>query len=445
MKDPSVAYWGCSVVAWVAFGYKLRDLLRAPRNPMLWGVCTTLLIAGAAVFCAAPATVAAINRTSGVPNLAALVVYALLVALAASAHVLLAYWGSPSDRARQAARWWVAAYSLFIGALTVLFVVGETPVERRVDFDTYYATTPYIVEFILLYLLAVTAAMAALVRMCRKWAQVAGRPWLRRGLRLIVVGAVGALGFSVAKLAAVAARWCGADWDWLSSRLAPGLAMFALVVSAVGYALPVWGQNLTRLRSLVRRYRAYRDLYPLWHALRTATPAIVPPARLPWWDFELRLTRRLAEINDGRLALRSHIDPRAARTAARLGREGGLTGVDLYAVVEAARLKAAMAAKGEARKFPHAAAAAHEGPVGGTDGIGELAWLVNVSRTYAGSPIVAAAAAAAGAEGTAVGAEGTAAGTEGTAVGARVPMAVRGGDGPSAAGGACREHAAEQT
>lgn len=395
MTRTTLVYWACSAVAAVALLFKIHDLRDAPCNRMRWAVCSTLLLAGAAVFCAAPATIAFVNRASGVPNLAAPLVYSMLLALSASSLVLIAYWRDPPGAARRTARRWLLAYALLIGCLNVLFLLGDAPVERRRDFDTHYATTPYIAEFIVLYLLALTGAMIGLIRTGRHWARVAGRPWLRRGLRLIMSGSAGALAFSVTKLAAVVARWTGTDWDRLSTEVAPGFAVLGLLLSAAGYALPAWGVHLTRARGRCARYRAYRDLYPLWDALRRATPAIVPPARVPWWDLELRLTRRLAEINDGSLALRSYTDPLASAAARRLAEEAGLMGTDLQAVVDASRLKAAVAAKSCGRRFPVDAGPDSGRPLGGADGAGELAWLTKVSRAYHRSPVVAAAVTAA--------------------------------------------------
>jgi hypothetical protein len=391
VTDPTPVYWTCSLIGWATLCYKLQDLRRAPRNPMVWAVCSTLFLAATAVFFAAPRAISFVNRTSGIANLGAPLVYALLLALSASSLALITYWRYPPARARRTARAWVGTYALLVAVLWALFALGETPVERRVDFDTYYATTPYTVEFILLYLLAMTVAMVGLIRTGARWARVAGRPWLRRGLRLIVAGSAGALAFSLAKLVAVAGVWTGRDWAFLSTEVAPVFAVLGLLLSAAGYAPPASGEHLTRLRGRFDRYRAYRDLYPLWDALRRATPAIVPPARVPWWDLELRLTRRLAEINDGRLALRSHTDPRAAATARELAGRAGLTGTALQAVVDAGELKSAVAAKAARRRFAPAAPDGSRAP-GGADGVGELAWLTEVSRAYAHSPVVAAVA-----------------------------------------------------
>ncbi|WP_343299707.1 MAB_1171c family putative transporter [Streptomyces sp. 5-6(2022)] len=386
MNNPNTVYWTCSLAGWVGVCFKLRDLLHSPRSPLKRAVCITLALASTSMFCAAPSSVAVINKTTGVPNLAALFVYIIIVMISASAHVMLAYWLHPLDRARQAARRWMLTYAVLITVMIALFAAGDAPVERRLDFDTYYASAPYLREFILLYLVALAAATAAMMGLCWKWATLAGRPWLSRGLRMNGIGAAGGLAFSLAKLTAVIARWCGTDWDGLSSDLAPRFAAPATIFTAIGVALPSWGPYLTRMRNRATRHTAYRELYPLWNALRQAAPAIVPAARIPRGDFELRLIRRLAEINDGRLALRSYIDPRVKGLALRLGQEAGLTGSALHAVVEAARLKSAVADKARAMKFPPDAAADH--PQGGTDGIGELSWLVELSRAFVNSPVV---------------------------------------------------------
>ncbi|RSO41279.1 hypothetical protein DMH15_13425 [Streptomyces sp. WAC 06725] len=103
----------------------------------------------------------------------------------------------------------------------MLFALGDTPVERLTDFDTYYATVPPVAACIVLYLLAL-AAMAATVAMTGwRWAAVADRPWLRRCLRTLTASAVCELAFCAARLAAVAARWPGANWDALSTKAAP--------------------------------------------------------------------------------------------------------------------------------------------------------------------------------------------------------------------------------
>lgn len=390
MNDPSAVYFGASAAGGAAFVYKLRDLLRTPRNHLLRAICTSVFLASTSIFFAAPTVVAFVNRATGVSNFAAPLVYSIVVSLGASLLVLVLYWRGPADKARRTARWWLLTYAAVLVALNALFVLGNAKLERRVDFDTYYATTPYIAEFIILYLMAHAVAALALFLVSWRWARIAGRPWLCRGLRVIALGNVCGLGFDLAKLIAVIARWLDRDVDWLSSSIAPALGALGTLIAAVGLLLPTAGERLTRMAGWIARYRAYRELFPLWDALSTATPDIVPDVHIPRWHFELRLTRRLAEINDGRLVLRSHIHPQVGEAALRLGRGAGLTGLELQAVIEAARLKAAVTAKAANREFALQAVADTD-TLGGIDGLSELVWLSKVSQAFSASPVVGAA------------------------------------------------------
>jgi hypothetical protein len=338
----------------------------------------------------APETIGFVNRVSGVPNLGILIAFCLVVVLGAAARILIVYWHDPSERLT--VRRWQLVYGAIIVGLVVLFSVGDAPVERRTDFETYYATTPYIVEFTLLYLIAQMVALVSVIRRCWQWAHVAGQPWLKLGLRLIAFGATCGMGVSITRILAVVARWFDANWDYLNSRASVVCALAGLTVGAFGFALPAWGDRLTRVYGWANRVRAYRQLYPLWDAMRRAIPAIVLPAPIPWWDFDVRLTRRLAEINDGRLALRSFTDPDVSARAVRLGQEAGLTGADLDAVVQAAGIRAALTAKAASLPSRAESGTEHRHAHGGSDGIGELAWLCKVARAFTHSAVVAAAA-----------------------------------------------------
>ncbi|WP_050506938.1 MAB_1171c family putative transporter [Streptomyces rimosus] len=390
MTGQSIAAWIIAALVWAAALYQVRALFRHPGNPARWTVCTALFLAGAAVSCSAPATITYLNHLSGVPNLGTLVLYVLLVAVGASARLMLAYWHSPTEPAGRSAWRWAAAYALLIPLMCVLFALGDTPTERLADFDTYYATVPPIATCIVLYLLALAAMAASVAVTCWRWATVAGRPWLRRGLRVLTASAACELAFCAARLTAVAARWPGANWDALNTKAAPVFAFAAPALAAIGVALPACGQVLTRLWDRWHRYRAYRQLHPLWDALRRATPQIVLSTRPPWWDIDLRLTRRLAEINDGRLALRSYTDTRITEAAWREGHRYGLKDDELAAVVEAARLKTAAAAKTSGTRPASPLSAASEAR-GGADGASELAWLCRIAHAFVHSPVVSRA------------------------------------------------------
>lgn len=388
MDSRSVTYWMFAALAAIVFVIRLPRLRRHRRQPMQWIIAGTMFLGAAAFFSAAPVAIAYINRVSGIPNLAAVIVYCLIVLLSGSLQTLIVFWRDPPERAWRQTRWWALAYVTVAATVIVLFIPGEAPVERTVDFDTYYARTPYIAEMILCYLLSYTTATLALARLCWRWSSVVGRPWLRRGLRSIVSYAIFGAGFSVTKLIAVAARWLHHDLDFLSSVVAPRLSGVGELLLAVGLFMPVYGQWITTVQGWITRRRTYRRLYPLWNAMQQATPQIALPIQLPWWEQELKLARRLTEIRDGRLALRAHFDPRVTQTANRLATQAGLSDTDQYAVIEAARLKAAIRAKALDLRYPITDGADRVGDPGAGDAVGELAWLLSVTRAFVSSPLV---------------------------------------------------------
>jgi hypothetical protein len=393
MDSTTIAYWTCAAAAVAALLYRLRLLRRSPHQAFDWAICVLLFLVAACLFTAAPAVYSLVGRVSGVANLGALLVYAVVHCEGAAAVVLVILWRDPWEQAWPAVRRWFLGYAIILAIMILFFFLGDTPLPHALDFDTYYARTPFIAGFTVVHLLAHAIACATVAVLCWRWAKVAGRPRLRLGLHAITIGAtIGGLGFNVCKLTAVTARWLGRDLDVLSTRVGPGLAAGATIIIAAGFVVPAVDRHLIRAHAWVIRARAYHTLHPLWRALRDASPQIVPPIRLPWWDVELRLTRRLTEISDGRLAMRGYFDPRVVQSVCRLGSRAGLPGSDLDALIEAAQLKAAVRAKAHNAQKP-AGRAGSTPARGGADGATELAWLVAVSRAFARSPIVAAAAA----------------------------------------------------
>ncbi|WP_327327119.1 hypothetical protein OG735_34930 [Streptomyces sp. NBC_01210] len=327
----------------VAFAFRLPGISRTWRDPLLRSVSALLLVAVSVFFFAAPPTIAAVNRITGVPNFSAPLVYCILTAFSASCLVLIINWrGGPPEVTRRASRRCITAYGTVIVAMIVLFALGDAPVERLRDLDTYYANTPYMREMIVLYLVAHTVAAVVMTVLCWRWSlRVHG--WLRTGLVLIMIGYFLNLGFDAAKYSAVSARWAGHNWDALSTRVAPPLASASALIIAAGFILPVAGQRLT---DSWQSWSTYWKLGALWRELRSTAPEgamAVPISR--WSSLDLRLTQREAFIHDGILALDPYFDHglRAESHAAALA-----SGTDTHqaeAVAEAAMLAAAVIAR----------------------------------------------------------------------------------------------------
>ncbi|MFE0099842.1 MAB_1171c family putative transporter [Streptomyces sp. NPDC059009] len=380
-----LGFWLFSGITLIAFCVKAPGL-RDTRSPLYASVCGVLLLSGLLYGCSNPDVIGFLNDVTGVPNFAAPLVYGLLTAVSALVLTLLIYWrGGPPEQARRTALWWLIIYGLVIVAEIVMFVLGDASVERRVDLDTYYARTPFIREMILLYLLAHTSAAIMAASLCWRWvAEVKDPPWLRRGLRVLICGFFLNLCLDASKLTAIGARWTGTDWDFLNTKVAVLFEGLCLIVTSIGFVVPHVGPRLGSVYSTVTAHRALR---PLWQLLHRATPTIARSLPLRWWNIDLRLTRRIAEIHDGRLALRPFRDARVAAFATAQARELGLTPDDTAAVVEAAVLVAAARSKAI---HTHPPAGIGDTPVGDDSPL-QRAALVRASRMLRNSPIVSAA------------------------------------------------------
>jgi hypothetical protein len=257
--------------------------------------------------------------------------------------VLLVNWrGGPPEETRKISRRRVVGYGVVVVALVVLFVLGDAPVERLRDLDTYYATTPYIREMIVLYLTAHSVAAVGMTALCWRWSlQVRG--WLRTGLVTIVVGSLFNLGYGASKFAAVFARWAGHDWDGLSTLAAPPLASLGALFSAVGFILPLIAQ---RLSDNWHTWTTYRQLGTLWRELRTVVPDGTHSVRISWWSSaDLRVTQRESDIHDGMLHLDPYFDPALRAGAHDAAIEAGSDPRQAQAIADAAMVAAALRAR----------------------------------------------------------------------------------------------------
>ncbi|MFJ5517817.1 MAB_1171c family putative transporter [Streptomyces griseoluteus] len=322
LRDFSISFWIPTAVLGIALVIKLPTIIRLWRDPLLRAVGGLLLLAcGVFVFCS-PSTIARVNRLTGVSNISAPWCYSLLTAFCGSCLLLIITWRNGPDRSavtRRARRWVVSVYSGVIALLWLLFLLADVPVERLRDLDTYYATTPFMREEILLYLCAHALACLITARLLWNWVRAEGLDaWLRWGLKLLGAGYLLNLIFDAVKLVAVGARWVDGDLDWLSTDLAPPIAALSAILIAVGFILPHAGQYASdRWRVRV----AHRQLRPLYLLMRASAGEGVPFVLRA--TPELRLTRRETFIRDVLLPLARHLDTalgaRAHEAALSLG------------------------------------------------------------------------------------------------------------------------------
>ncbi|WP_338895498.1 MAB_1171c family putative transporter [Streptomyces sp. TG1A-60] len=295
-------YFLAATLLWTGFAARLPGLWRDWRDPLKRALCAVIFLAGCCFALGAPPTVGFINRAVGVPNAAACLIYGAVNAFSAASLVLVVHWRGADNpaRLRRISRTWLIAYALVIVVQTALFVAGDASVERRTDFDTYYATTPFIREMIVLYLVAHLAAACTTTALCWRWTpRIHG--WTRRALAVLALGWLCTSTYGVVKMIAVVGRWSGHQWDPLSTRLAPMLVTVGAVLTSAGYVLPLLGP---RVDSLV----AFLRLGPLFRLVGSGNKR---NAVLSWrslGDVELCLTHRTTAIRDGLREVSVHFD-----------------------------------------------------------------------------------------------------------------------------------------
>ncbi|MEU3597717.1 MAB_1171c family putative transporter [Streptomyces sp. NPDC006798] len=333
-------YFPAALLA-VVLAAKLPALVRGRDNPLIRSVCALIATAALCFFFAAPPTISAVNELTGIPNVSAPLVYTIMGVFDCSCLVLIVNWrGGPPERVRRRIRQWIAGYAVATAAVPVLFLLGEAPVERLRDLDTYYAGTPYVREMIVVYLGAHLVSATVTTVLCLRWARLVGG-WLRAGLIVLAGGFVLNWAFGAAKLTAVVAAWSGTDWSRLSTVVAPPIAAVGALVMAAGFLIPLVGP---RLGEQAVSWTTYRRLDPLWRLLR-GTPGATAggPGASAWASPRTRRTVRETLIHDRLLTLGPLLDDGVRRTARELAAAGGARPEDAEAIGLAAMVRTAVA------------------------------------------------------------------------------------------------------
>ncbi|MDO0927923.1 hypothetical protein QQY24_21870 [Streptomyces sp. TG1A-8] len=371
-----LAYTVPAVLLAVAFVIKLPLLRRAWQDPILRATALLLGI-GAVVFVSLPpGNLHRVNRITGIPNFAGLWVYSLLTAYCGACLWLIITWREPPSaaRRRRTRTVWIA-YALIIVGLWTTFLLGDHHVERLRDLDTYYANTPWMREFAMLYLVAHMVSAVVAASMLWAWFTEVEDTWLRRAVVFLQVAYALGLIFDVAKIAAIGARWSGRDWDWLSTYVAPPFAIAEAALVAVGFIAGQAGPVAEERRRLVR---SHRRLKPLWQAMLAVTaPAAPATGRVS--GAALRLELRRAAINDGLLKLGPYLSltrrERVRRVAGAAGHcdavARGIAGaVDILTAVDTMRRREAGDDPAPSDHPGEPSPSARSGPAPGAPGAG---------------------------------------------------------------------------
>ncbi|MCG8971853.1 MAB_1171c family putative transporter [Streptomyces sp. CL12-4] len=338
----SASFLLIGVALGIGLCYKIPAVLNGGRNPLARQVAGLLLAACAVFFFAAPSTIAAVNDYTGIPNFAAPLVYSLLTGFSASCLLLIVKWRGGTPESLRRTTWWVyGSYGTLVAILWACFALSDHSVERIRDLDTYYATTPWMREMIVLYLLGHTVAVLVTCGLLWSWeSRVRGTGWLHVGVLTLSVGYVMNLAYDATKLAAVIGRWSGSTGlDYLSTDAAPPIAALAGILVALGFIVPHAGERMSQRTAARREYRA---LAPLAARLRDVPPAA--PVNLGRFaPLELRLTQRRTLVRDAIRILQPYMDAEHHDQVERTYLERGKKPASAKALADAATVAAAAA------------------------------------------------------------------------------------------------------
>jgi hypothetical protein len=399
----SVLYPIAAVTAWLACLYKARDL-RRPWDAPLAAIVGAFVCLGGIFFVATPRVWLALDEVAHYPNLAILISQALVMPYTFCVLSACLLWRYRLDRARKLIHRYGIALTIVVSVMAILFFAAPHSTEDPTMFVPHNARNLYINVYLMVYITTYAVLQIAVVRLTLQLAQVGGRPWLRRGLRINAFGNLFTLPYCMVRLGDVAQRWTdfnAAPFENVA-RLSVGIGV---LLPPIGCTIPRWGPRLAHITDWAHAHGPYWRLHPLWDALTAAAPHVVLDTRAPWGlpvgrgrlavRASYRLARRYVEIRDARLELQSFLDPEVRAVAEQAARQAGIDGLEFQAVVEAARIAAALRVRtsgavthpASAQTLPDAEETGAD--LSGVDAATEILWLTRVADAFTRSPVVA--------------------------------------------------------
>jgi hypothetical protein len=333
-----------------------------PRYLSAFFVCLGL---GLAVM--APPTLVLAARFEPVPNLARLVGNGLEMAAAYFLGALGCAIATP-ERTRRWLRWHGAALATAVAAMGVLLVVADVP--PTLNFVNAYSREPAVVAYLVIFFCFVAGSLVAFLAAVGGYVRHVEPRVLRTGLRFVVAGAV--VGIAWAAWSGVRPVITLATGKPLATSLPVGSVIGAVCVLLwlIGATLTAWGPRLTAPLRWARAMRRYRQVGPVWTAVRTALPQVeLASAASLETGAEFALYRRVIEIRDAQLLLRPYAHP---DVPAWVGPGGD------PATREAALIAAGLVGYAAGRRY----AADHEFSDVDPSLESESAWLARVSRAF---------------------------------------------------------------
>jgi hypothetical protein len=373
-----------AVLLWLAVLYEAISLTRQRNNRARRALLLTLVALSLAATFFVPSVYLATQDFTGVPNLADLIARCAVLLASFGAQSLLMHLTQEPAAALMMSRQRAVALALVMVLLVVLFMLAPVHETGTLRLTSEFGDSLWVSGYLVVFAGYLGIALVDVLRGGLRYAPQAGSA-ISMALRLIAIGCVFGLLHVAEKIAFLTAALLGGSPNAaVESSVARMLAVLGGLFVLAGSLMPVLYPAWRRTTHWVTTYRAHRELYPLWFALREINPEIaLDPApsefrdRLRIRDLGFRLYRRIIEIRDGRLALRPYLDAEVARQARENALRSGLTEGDIEAAVEASVLAAGIENAREKRQPASALATSQDG---GKDFMSEVQWLLRVVR-----------------------------------------------------------------
>lgn len=366
--------WLAGLLAVVASGYRL---VRARRNltPGAVYLCLAVSFVGTSAAVIAPGTLSLTLALEPFPNATRLVGNGLAMIAGFCLHGLVNHLVMTPQQARSAMRRQAVIVAACWAVMTLLLATAS--VSSNADFVAADGHNLHVVGYVLIFCGYIAAAATQFTRLIGRYIRLSERPWLRRGLRVVQVGAVFGIGWGIEKSASAIFVYLTGTRLLAETLASAVLSGTCVALVAIGSSMPTWGPALAAPVRWTARYHAYHALRPLWCALTEAMPEItqtVEDTAGQGGSIEWRLTRRIVEIQDGLLALAPY--RRADTEGQRIHRRHRPA---TAAEAEAAGILAALRARRAGAPIPLEPPKPPE-QRRGLDA--ETAWLKQVARAY---------------------------------------------------------------
>jgi hypothetical protein len=371
------------VLLWSVAAWRTPAAWRDPRKRPLWAAFAALALA---MTLRTDEVARNFDASAHVNNLTTLIKHTCGL-IAAHAVLALVHAVAPEPARGRSLRINGVVPTLCAVAMTGLFAAAPRP-EEVADPLTEYAGSWQITAYGIVFLLYLTMALVSGCRLCWKWGRQPGSGRTGLGLKIVCAGLLLGIVYAVHRVAALLLR--AADADPLSPHADETLSNLFLYGSLV---LLVIGTSLPASRRLHGWITAHYDLlllYPLWHDLTEAAPAVrlhAPHSRLaealdPRRTRD-RLYRRSIEIRDAAMVLSDHASADVRAEAERHVAAHGLMGAQATVTAEACWLRRAQIARlrGEPPEGTHLPPAS-----GGRDLTSEIQALTQLARAYHSEP-----------------------------------------------------------